>query len=97
VNVDVLRESLAVQGPVRREGDPTLFFLDLPALIKRTLGDAPPESLISDLVVAVQVVDVKPTDVGLDLKGTVITPVLLRVTNGMAVRTWEPTIVVQTI
>jgi hypothetical protein len=97
VDVDVLREAFGVQGSIGREGDPTLFFFYLPALIKATLGDAPPKSLVPDLVVAVQVVDIEPTDIGLDLKGTVIAPVLLRVTNGMAVSAWEPPIVVQTI
>ncbi len=77
VNVDVLSEPLAVQGPVGREGDPFLVPLHHPALIKPTMGNAPPESLIPDLVVAVEVVDVKPTDIGLDLESTVVTPVFL--------------------
>jgi len=41
------------------------------------MGNAPPEGLIPDLVVAVKVIDVKPTDVGLDLESAVVTPVFL--------------------
>ena len=77
MDVDVLSEPFAVQGPVGREGDPFLVPLHHPALIKPTMGNAPPEGLIPDLVVPVQVVDVKTTDVGLDLESTVVTPVFL--------------------
>lgn len=77
VDVDVLSEPLAVQGPVGREGNPFLVPFHHPALIKPTMGDAPPEGLISDLVVAVEVVDIKTTDVGLDLESAVVTPVFL--------------------
>jgi hypothetical protein len=97
VDVDVLSEPLAVQGPVGGEGDPFLVPLHHPALIKPTMGNAPPEGLIPDLVMAVEVIDVKTTDVGLDLESTVITPVLLGISNGMAVSTREATVVVQTI
>jgi hypothetical protein len=61
------------------------------------MGNAPPEGLIPDLVVAMEVVDIKTTDVGLNLESTVITPVLLGISNGMAVSTREATVVVQTI
>ena len=77
MDVDVLSEPLAVQGPVGREGDPFLVPLHHPALIKPTMGNAPPEGLIPDLVVAVKVVDVKTTDVGLNLESAVVTPVFL--------------------
>jgi len=77
VDVDVLSKPLAVQGPVGRKGDPFLVPLHHPALIKPTMGNAPPEGLIPDLVVAVKVVDVKPTDVGLDLESAVVTPMFL--------------------
>ena len=77
VDIDVLSEPFAVQGPVGREGNPFLVPLHHPALIKPTMRDAPPEGLIPDLVVAVEVVDVKPTDVGLDLESAVVTPVFL--------------------
>ena len=77
VDVDVLSEPLAVQGPVGGEGDPFLVPFHHPALIKPTMGNAPPEGLIPDLVVAVKVVDVKTTDVGLDLESAVVTPVFL--------------------
>ncbi len=77
VNVDVLSEPLTVQGPVGGEGDPFLVPLHHPALIKPTMRNAPPEGLIPDLVVAVEVVDVKTADVGLNLESTVVTPVFL--------------------
>jgi hypothetical protein len=97
MNVDVLSEPLAVQGSIGRKGDPFLVPLHHPALIKATMGNAPPEGLIPDLVVAMEVVDIKTTDVGLNLESTVITPVLLGISNGMAVSTREATVVVQTI
>ena len=97
VDVNVLSKPLAVQGPVGGEGDPFLVPLHHPALIKPTMGNTPPEGLIPDLVVAVEVIDVKTTDVGLDLESTVITPVLLGISNGMAMSTREATVVVQTI
>jgi len=77
MNVDVLSEPLTVQGPVGGEGDPFLVPLHHPALIKPTMGNAPPEGLIPDLVVAMEVVDIKTTDVGLDLESAVVTPVFL--------------------
>jgi hypothetical protein len=97
VDVDVLSEPFAVQGPVGGEGDPFLVPLHHPALIKPTMGNAPPEGLIPDLVVAMEVVDIKTTDVGLDLESTVVTPVLLRVSSEMTVSTRKATVVVQTI
>ncbi len=97
MDVDVLSEPFTVQGPVGREGDPFLVPLHHPALIKPTMGNAPPEGLIPDLVVAMEVVDIKTTDVGLDLESTVVTPVLLRVSNEMTVSTRKATVVVQTI
>lgn len=75
VDVDVLGKPLAVQGAIGREGDPFLVSLHHPALIKPTMGNASPEGLIPDLVMAVKVIDVKTTDVGLNLESAVVTPV----------------------
>lgn len=97
VHVDVFRFLSAVLRSIGRKANAFRCRPDVPAFIGVGDVDLCPELGVLVLVVGMQVVDVKSTDVTEDLFGALVAPVVGGVTNDVVMGAGEPPIVTKVI